>query len=107
MKRVCMMVAALMALALLAGCFIAPVKPPTGWIYSGYKAPLDPDVQKSTLGQSGKARSMSILGLVAIGDCSTQAAAQAGGITTVTHADYEFFNILGVYQRFTTVVYGQ
>jgi hypothetical protein len=48
-----------------------------------------------------------VLGLVAWGDASTQAAAVNGGITTLNHADSEWLSILGfVYGRQTTVVYG-
>jgi len=107
MRILCATLTGAMLVVLLAGCFTAPVIPPTGLVYSNYKAPLDPDVQGSSLGKTGKAGAMSILGLVALGDCSTEAAAQDAGISTVTHADYQFFNILGVYQQFTTIVYGQ
>jgi len=58
-------------------------------------------------GKVGRAATHSVLGLVAWGDAGTSAAAAEGGIAVVTHADYELFNILGIYQRYTTVVYGQ
>lgn len=91
--------AALLGLSLLAlpGC-----------LYANIKSPLDEDLQTTRLGSKvGKSANHMILGLVAWGDASTQAAAQDGGITTLNHADQEWFSILWfVYGRSTTVVYG-
>jgi hypothetical protein len=96
------------AAAMLTGCYSAPVIPPVGYIYSDYKAPLDADYDKTEVGmKSGSAESISILGLFATGDCSAKTAADNGGIHTIQGADYTFFNVLGVYQRFNTVVYGE
>jgi len=50
---------------------------------------------------------MCILGLVATGDASTEAAAREGGISTIHSADYSYFNVLGVYQRYETIVHGE
>jgi hypothetical protein len=101
----------LLVIALLAGaigCYSTPVKPPGGMIFSDIKAPLDPDMDKTMLGSKvGRAQLTSILGLVAMGDCSTTAAANAGGIKTVHYTDYEFSHILGIFQKFTVVVHGE
>jgi hypothetical protein len=109
MKRLVLAVAMLgSTAAMLTGCYSAPVKPPVGYIYSEYKAPLDADFDQTKVSMKpGTAESISILGLFAQGDCSAQAAAAQGGIKTIHGADYTFFNVLGVYQRFTTVVYGE
>ncbi len=102
---------ALLAISLafsLGGCqFTAPVVPPTGLFYSDIKAPMDIDLDKTAVGaKSGEAMVTTILGVVATGDCSIKAAAQNGGITTIESVDYKFFNVLGVYQTFTTIVHG-
>ena len=90
------------------GCYQAPVMPPIGWVYSDIKAPLDFDQNNSTVGMtSGRSESMSILGLVALGDASIKTAATSAGLQTIHGADYEYFNVLGIYQKFTTVVHGQ
>lgn len=47
------------------------------------------------------------LGLVAQGDASIQAAAQDGGITNIHHVDFQKRSILGIYIKYTTVVYGR
>ena len=95
-------------LLLLQGCLSAPVVPPIGIIYTELRAPLDVDYQATPVtGKSGSAESMSILGLVATGDASAKAAADNGGIKKIEHADYYYFNVLGVVQRYRTVVYGE
>ena len=94
---------------LLTGCigFGAPVHPPTGLLYTSIRAPIDIDSDETQLGtKQGRSTSSTILGLVAWGDASTRAAAEAGGVTTIRHVDYEYFDILSVYGTFTTVVYG-
>jgi hypothetical protein len=93
----------------LTGCLTAPFVPPTGMAFSQFDAPLDVDFQNTDMSgmKKGTAETMSILGLVAVGDASSQAAAQNGGITKIVHADYEYFNILGIVQKTTVIVYGK
>jgi hypothetical protein len=57
--------------------------------------------------KTGKATCRSILGIVADGNCSIDAAKKNGDISKVSVVDYEVENILGVYATLTTVVYGQ
>jgi hypothetical protein len=90
-----------------AGCYTAPVIPGTGFIYTNTEAPLDHDLMDTKLGsKTGTSSATTFLGLVSTGDASAAAAARAGNITTIRHADYQFTSVLGVYQKFTTVVYG-
>ena len=96
-------------LALSAGCagFGAPVVPPTGLVYTSIRAPIDIDSDQTQLGtKRGESSSQSVLGIAAWGDASTRAAAENGGITTIRHADYEFYTVLGLYSKFTTIVHG-
>lgn len=55
----------------------------------------------------GKACMRSILGLVASGDASIQAAKANGNITKVSTIDYEVENILGVVGNYCIVVRGE
>jgi len=93
----------------MTGCLKAPFMPPPGMAFSQFNAPLDVDFQNTDMSgmKKGTAETISILGLVATGDASSQAAAQNGGITKIVHADYEYFNVLGVFQKTTVVVYGK
>lgn len=80
-----------------------------GCAYSHIQGPLDTNFDNTVLGpKTGKAHTQSVLWLFAWGDGGTQAAARAGGITTITHADFEYtFYLLGIYSRVSTVVYGE
>jgi len=90
-----------------AGVYSAPVAPPPGLLFARYSAPLDIDTDQVKASKKiGRASTESILGLVARGDASIATAAKAGQITTIRHVDYEFENLLGLYSKFTVVVYG-
>jgi hypothetical protein len=60
----------------------------------------------SAANKEGKACGTSILGLVAQGDASIQAAKAAGGVTTVASVDHYAKNILGIYGEYCTIVRG-
>jgi hypothetical protein len=96
-----------LALAALNGCAMAQGgnAHAMGTIYSGYKSPGN--VGTAAAGKTGQACISSILGVVATGDASLEAAKKAGGITTVAHVDHEQFSVLGVYATSCTIVHGQ
>ena len=91
---------------LLSGCLCAPFEPPVGLV-SVIKAPLSTEGNWEMGSKSGESSSISILGLVAVGDCSISTAADAGGVSKVNHVDYEYRNVLGIYQKATVIVYGE
>ena len=72
------------------------------------KIPLDTDLDNTKLGSKvGESSLQSVMWIAAWGDAGTQAAAEQGGITNITHADRKVFVVLfGLYTRETTVVYG-
>jgi len=64
-------------------------------------------MNKTQLGaKEGVSSSMSILGAVAVGDASIASAARNGGVTSIQNVDFEYFNVLGFYQKFTIKVHG-
>lgn len=77
----------------------------SGFVYSGYKSPGQ--VGTAQAAKLGEACASSILGWVATGDASVEAAKKAGGITQIAHVDHEQFNVLGVYATTCTIVHGQ
>ena len=92
---------------ILTGC-AGVMSPVSGALYMSVKGPLAISPQPG-MSKTGTASASSILGLIAMGDASIEAAAKAGGITkihNVTHVDVETMNILGLYVEYTTVVYG-
>jgi len=111
MRRLMVLVAVTFACFTLVGCagmITAPVVPPVAMLYTGYQAPLDTDFDNTQMGsKKGEASVINVLGIVAVGDASAEAAAEDGRITNVMHADYSFLNVLGVFSKYTTIVYGE
>ena len=91
-------------LAVSTGCIAAPVVPPLGLLYTDFEAPMS--ITGTPAQRRGESSVTAWLALFSTGDGSVKAAAQAGGISNVTMVDYKFRNILGIYQRYTTIVYG-
>lgn len=98
--------AAVLALTALNGCAMATGGNgfAMGGVYSGYKSPGQ--VGTAAAAKTGEACVSSILGVVATGDASIEAAKKAGGITQVSHVDHEQFAVLGVYATSCTIVHG-
>ena len=90
----------------VAGCLSAPFQPPSGLVAVTI-APLSTDGNWDVGSRKGKASSFSVLGLYASGDCSIATAARNGGLKKIGHVDYEYFNVIGIWQKATVIVYGE
>jgi len=89
---------------------MAPVVPPLGAVYTRVEAPLDLNSQNGkVIGEKrGEASSVAILGLFAFGDAGIRTACKNGGLEKVTHVDYRYTNVLlGIFCKYTTIVYGE
>ena len=107
MRKAIMLVALVSFLAVvLSGCAVV-IGPTFGTLYTDLKAPAGVGDQDVKAAKIGKATASSILGWIATGDASIDAAMKAGGITKIHHVDYEAKSILGLYATYTTVVYGE
>lgn len=98
-----LLAATLVGSALLTGC---ATPTPIGTIFTDVSLPVNATAG-TTSGKMGVATCQSILGAVATGDCSIEAAKQNGGITEVTHMDWKANNILGVIGKYELRVYGR
>ncbi|HVH18106.1 MAG TPA: TRL-like family protein [Myxococcota bacterium] len=88
----------------LAGCFTV-VTPAMGMLYADVK--WDGGVANGAIGaKTGTACARSILGMFSQGDASIQAAANNGGIKTVTTVDHHTKNMFGVIGDYCTTVRG-
>jgi hypothetical protein len=90
---------------LLTGCAAVghgPVTAPVTWEMKG-PVSAGPATGSSKVGRS---EAWGIL-LYATGDASISTAMARGGITRIHHVDHETLNVLGIYARYTTVVYGE
>jgi len=95
----------ILMVGLLSSCaFVAA--PTTGVLYTDVKAPL---AVTSNSGSSkvGTGEITSILGIVSTGDASIESAAKSAGITKIHHVDYEAMSVIGVYAKYTVMVYGE
>ena len=97
--------AALLAIG-VAGCLSAPFQPPGG-VVSVTTAPLSTEGNWDIGTRKGEASSFSVLGLYASGDCSIATAARNGGLKKIGHVDYEYINVIGIWQKATVIVYGE
>ena len=85
---------------------------PSGSLYVGTTTPHGMD-RNETSGpgksgdKSGEACATGILGIVAFGDASLNAAKKAGGITEVHSVELRAMNILGIYSQGCTEVHGK
>jgi len=103
MKRGLALLGALLAL-LVAGC--QPVAAPAiGILYLNVKGPIAATDLTGT--REGRACAQSIMGLVATGDASIEAAKRAGGIEQVAWIDHESTSTLGIIGEFCTIVHGK
>lgn len=105
----------------LSGCasvtpFQTTVRPPLAGLFVSVKAPLTTDfngnpcgtkIKKVSSSNTSYFRDFIFTGLdFAWDDAAIQQIARQGGIEHVSYADYEIFNLLGVYGTFTVNVYG-
>ncbi len=108
MKRfVTSIVILILGATLLVSCGAAyAISPVLGALYTDVKAPL---TATSHTGSSkvGTAGATSILGIIATGDASINAAAKSAGITKISYIDYHTMSILGIYAKYTVYVYGE
>ena len=95
---------------LFNGCALGSIttNQPIGVIYQDTRAPEVVQPANIVAGEKvGTATSQSILGLVATGDASIEAAMKNGGITKVNSIDHQVYNVLGVYVTHTIIVHGE
>jgi hypothetical protein len=95
-------VAILAVVLMLAGC---ATYIPGGALFVGGK--MGVQAGSGPTDKTGKACMNSLLGLVAWGDASLEAAKAAGGIKEVVNMNYEVNNILGIWGEYCLVVQGK
>jgi hypothetical protein len=98
--------ACVFALVLITGATGCARFPIGGGLYTGVSQPVSATAQLSM--KRGEACSMSVLGLIATGDASIEAARKAGGIRSISTVDEQVTVILmGLYASACTVVHGK
>lgn len=95
----------LVALGVLSGCAYA-FAPVSSGLYGKVGGPITATSEGAPPTKTGRACAKSILGIIANGDASIEAAKRAGNITKVTSVDFESENYFVFYATFCTVVHG-
>lgn len=99
----------IVCLTVLTGCI--PGFYTVGGLYTAVKTPAAAVAYYGpTATQAAKvsrATATNILGIIATGDASLEAAMKQGGITKVHHVDQEVTSILGLWSTYTIIVYGE
>lgn len=80
---------------------------PIGTLYTEQKLPMMVTSNGGSSSKIGVAQCTSIMGLVALGDCSIAAAKKNGGIKKVYSIDWKVKSILGIYGTYDVVVTGE
>ena len=88
------------------GCASPGPHVPGGALFSSVHGPNGVGTGKGNASKTGKACGSNILGLVAMGDNSIEAAKKDGNIKAVSFVDYDFFSVLGFYAKVCTIVKG-
>ncbi|MBI3782765.1 MAG: hypothetical protein HY270_05115 [Deltaproteobacteria bacterium] len=85
------------------------VSPLNGSIYTNVRYPnfYDGVTNDGPGSKRGEAEASSVLGIVATGDASVEAAARNGRINKIHTADTEATSILGLYATYKTIVTGE
>lgn len=105
MRKMMILGIALGGLALFTSGCATPY--PYGAIYTEVECPVAATNKGVSAAKVGISESTSVLGLVATGDASIATAARNGGITEISHVDFEARNILGIIGEYKTKVYGE
>ena len=104
-KLACRLVSTMLCAGLLTGCATIGHAPVTSLVTLDEKGPVavGPAAGSSKV---GRAEAWGIL-VFATGDASISAAMRNGNITRIHHVDHETSSFLGVYAKYTTIVYGE
>lgn len=93
-----------LAAATLGGC--ASVATPTaGFLYTSVQGPIVTGTANDA-SRTGQACANNILGIIAVGDASIDAAKKNGNIKNVASVDHDSLTVLGLFGKFCTVVKG-
>jgi len=104
--RIFLCVLGLVAVIALSGCGTYAVAPVIGGLTIDVRGPVAVGDTTAAATRVGVARAEGIV-IVSWGDASIEAATRSAGITRIHHVDSKSLNVLGIYARYETIVYGQ
>jgi hypothetical protein len=96
----------LAVVCLIQGCVAISSPVGQGFIFTNVKEPVAAGVHR--VGEKvGTSTCVSVLGMVAVGDASIQAAMEKAEITRIHHVDRQLTSVLFFFARQKTMVYGE
>ncbi len=104
--RLLLIVACVAFVCTLSGCGVFAQAPVGAWITVDQKGPVAAGDIGVTAEKVGRSKAEGVL-IVSWGDASIDTAAKSVGIKQISHVDSQVLNILGIYARYETVVYGK
>lgn len=105
--RIALLVAVVAAMGMLvAGCGVSASGPIVSPLTLDQQGPVAVGDVNASPTLEGRATAVGYV-LFSMGDASIKAAMEDGGITRVHHVDSQQMNILGLYSKYTTIVYGE
>lgn len=90
---------------IISGCATV-TSPVSGVIVKSLSHPINATSNKVG-SKEGTAACKSILGIIAIGDCSIKTAAKNGAIKSISTVDVETLSVFGLYAEYKVVVTGE
>lgn len=110
MKKVLLLgILPIVCLTMMTGCL--PGFYTVGTLYTSVKTPASAIAyygpQATSNAKVAKVTATNILGLIATGDASLEAAMRESGIKKIHHVDQEVTSILGLWSTYTIIVYGE
>ena len=109
MKKLVIVGCALLMLAIVGCAGFAPGTPLIGFLYSDIRYPhVRTEVVNNGIGsKTGESMAKDILGWIAVGDASLEAAMRNGKITKIYTIDHHMMNILGIYAEWKVIITGE
>lgn len=106
MKKIFSFVCVAAAVLSMSSCAVVATPAGIGGLYTDVQSGLT--ATSNTVGKKvGTSSAINVLGIVATGDASINAAAKNGGITKISHVDQKQTSVLGLFAKSETVVYGE
>lgn len=105
MKKKAILLFAVVAMA-MTSCASLGTEAGSGSLYTDVQSGMG--VTSNPVGQKvGTSSAINVLGLYAGGDAGINTAARSAGIKKISHVDHKKQSVLGLFGRYTTVVYGE
>lgn len=90
---------------IFSGCASVSSPVNNGLLVTNVKGPVAA-TKKDEFSKVGRSSCVSVLGLVSAGDASIDAAIKEKDIDEIHHIDHKSTSVLGVFAKYTTIVYG-